>query len=86
MQSSSVPARTAWAVGAAVGLILLGLGLGQKFYFGSVTNAFARDQLGNTLIRPGPSWAWRPPAGRGIGAIPCGSPSWWRSRPWRLGN
>lgn len=53
MQSSSVPARTAWAVVAAVGLILLCLGLGQKFYFGSVTNAFARDRLGNTLILAG---------------------------------
>jgi hypothetical protein len=53
MRGSSVPARAAWAGTAAAGLILLCLGLGQKFYFGSVTNAFARDRLGNTLILAG---------------------------------
>jgi hypothetical protein len=53
MQGSSVPARMAWAVVAAGGLILLCLGLGQKFYFGSVTDAFERDRLGNTLILAG---------------------------------
>jgi hypothetical protein len=73
MRGSSIPARAAWAGIAAAGLILLCLGLGQTFYFGSVTNAFARDQIGNTLILAGPSLVWRAPAGRGIGAIPCGS-------------
>ncbi|MGO4807278.1 hypothetical protein AB4089_19400 [Arthrobacter sp. 2MCAF15] len=53
MRGSSAPARMAWAGTAAVGLILLCLGLGQKFYFASVTNAFARDRLGNTLILVG---------------------------------
>ncbi|WP_155846703.1 hypothetical protein [Arthrobacter sp. 131MFCol6.1] len=53
MRGSSIPVRAAWAGMAAAGLILLCLGLGQKFYFGSVTNAFARDQIGNTLILAG---------------------------------
>ncbi|SKB38915.1 hypothetical protein SAMN05660473_00477 [Arthrobacter sp. 49Tsu3.1M3] len=53
MRGPSIAARAAWAGIAAAGLILLCLGLGQTFYFGSVTNAFARDQIGNTLILAG---------------------------------
>lgn len=53
MRGSSIPAKAVWAGTAAAGLVLLCLGLGQKFYFGSVTNAFARDQIGNTLILAG---------------------------------
>ena len=52
MRGSSIAARAAWAGIAASGLILLCLGL-STFYFGSVTNAFARDQIGNTLILAG---------------------------------
>lgn len=34
-------------------LVLLCLGLSQKLYLGSVTNAFERDQIGNTLMLAG---------------------------------
>ncbi len=53
MSGSSIPARPAWAGTAAAGLILLCLGLAQKFYLGAVANAFERDRLGNTLILAG---------------------------------
>lgn len=53
MKGLSVVARTAWAVAAAAGIVLLCLGLAQTFYFGTVTGAFERDRLGNTLILAG---------------------------------
>lgn len=53
MRGSTIPARAAWAGAAAVSLVLLCLGLSQKLYLGSVTNAFERDQIGNTLILAG---------------------------------
>ena len=56
MRGSTIPARAAWTVwtgAAAASVVLLCLGLSQKLYVGSVTNAFERDQIGNTLILAG---------------------------------
>ncbi|WP_211878923.1 hypothetical protein [Pseudarthrobacter albicanus] len=50
---SSVPGRVMWAAFTAFGLVLLVLGLAQKFYLGTVTDAFQRDRTGNTLILAG---------------------------------
>ncbi|MGY3318385.1 hypothetical protein ACVWYS_003102 [Arthrobacter sp. TE12231] len=53
MKVSSITARTAWAVAALAGLVLLCLGLEQTFYLGTVTNAFEIDGTGNTCILAG---------------------------------
>lgn len=53
MRGSSISARTMWAVIAAAALVLLCIGLAQTLYIGTVTNAFERDQVGNTLILAG---------------------------------
>jgi hypothetical protein len=43
----------AWAITGAAGLVLVCAGLGQSLYIGTVSNAFERDRVGNTLILAG---------------------------------
>jgi hypothetical protein len=49
-QRTPVLGRVVSAVAAAAGLVLLVMGLAQKFYLGSVTDAFERDRTGNTFM------------------------------------
>jgi hypothetical protein len=46
----AAPGSAGWAVIAVAGLVLLVLGLAQKFYLGAVADDFERDRTGNTLI------------------------------------
>lgn len=81
MRGSSISARTMWAVIAAAAVVLLCIGLAQTLYIGTVTNAFERDQIGNTLVLPGAALGMAASGWSRYRETPCGSPSWWHALP-----